>query len=148
MADQLQTARRHRDNSRECSCSFTTQLSTTQLLNNFPMRFACRNAINVLRVHQGIRTHRAPTEGSQDKGSCVRPPRFDRRTGKFSSDEVCAGVPTHRSMHSLARCCNRWQPESALSEQLTCLPRPEGVCAIQASVPTNLLPRRLRLQRE
>src|SRR5580765_798233 len=81
--------------------------------NNSVTRFACRNAINVLRVHQGIRTHRAPTEGSQDKGSCVRPPRFDRRTGKFSSDEVCAGVPTHRSMHSLARCCNRWQPESA-----------------------------------
>src|SRR5436309_13451841 len=33
MADQLQTARRHTDNSRECSCSFTTQLSTSHQLN-------------------------------------------------------------------------------------------------------------------
>src|SRR4029077_5387107 len=76
----------------------TLNPSTSQQLSH---ALRCRNAINVLRVHQGIRTHRAPTEGSQDKGSCVRPPRFDRWTGKFSSDEVCVGVPTHRSMHSL-----------------------------------------------
>src|SRR4029077_14780585 len=114
MADQLQTARRHTNNSRECCCSFTTlinQLLTLNLLrspiatphlalphkpangrvivcrdsprfpdrnnpstlghtgcsngpkktNNSVTRLACRNATNVLRVHRGIRTHRAPT---------------------------------------------------------------------------------------
>src|SRR5882724_3563216 len=39
MAGQLQTARRRTDNSRECSCSSMTQLSTPQLLNNSAMRF-------------------------------------------------------------------------------------------------------------
>src|SRR6478672_11114035 len=36
MADQLQTARRHTDNSRECSCSFMTQLSTLNFSTTQP----------------------------------------------------------------------------------------------------------------
>src|SRR5215471_15641446 len=98
MADPLQTARHHRGNSRGCFCSLATELSTPKVFNNSATRFVYSDAINVVRVRQGIRRRRAPIEEWQDTGSCAHPSRFDQRADRFSSDEAYADVPTARPM--------------------------------------------------
>ena len=51
MADQLQTARRHTDNSRECSCSFTTLINQLSTLNLLRSQIATSH---VARPHQAV----------------------------------------------------------------------------------------------
>src|SRR5215475_7917776 len=113
MAEQLRTVRRHIDNFRECSCSFTTQLSTPKFSTTQATRFACSNAINVLRVRQETQRHRAPIEEFQNKENCARRLMLDQRAGRFSRHTICADGEVPRPILYWVLCCNRLPPESA-----------------------------------
>src|SRR5215472_10125611 len=84
-----------------------------QLLKTSTAGFARGNAINVLRVHQGIRTRHAPIEESQDRENCVRSLRFDGPADKFLAQTICADGEVRHSNLRWALCCNRLPPESA-----------------------------------
>src|SRR5215831_16470622 len=107
MADQLQTERRHTDNSRECFCSSTNQLSTLDFSTTQRRASCIETRSMILDIRQGIRRRRAPIEESQDRENCVRRPMFYRPADKFSTDAACAYAPAHRPMRNLAQCCNR-----------------------------------------
>src|SRR5215471_5222325 len=76
-----------------------------QLLNNSALSLKRGNAINVLRVRQGIRRHRAPIEESQDKENCVRRPVFDQRGNRFLARTICAGAEVRRLSLYWVLCC-------------------------------------------